>query len=173
MDQNNRIVLDGQFEMVIESNDHYYIKSKYDRACIVPYTVSADGLLSKVGIIETWNDEEKQTSMTLLTGYLSQDDETNLVGANRILFEITGNNIPEASKWMYLGSVYNSLTSDSPIRIYAVNVTNLEMESDVDKPELQKKFKLTDSSFVVQSDDLLFLGAFTRLFNFFYTNSLK
>jgi hypothetical protein len=110
--------------------------------------------------------------LTLLTGYFNQDDQTNLVGANRVFFELTGKNFTDASKWMYLGSVYNSLTSDSPIRIWAVNVTGLEMKES-SEPELQKRFKLMDTSLVVQTDDLLFLGAFTRLFNFFYTNSIK
>ena len=172
MDQNKRIVLEGEYEKVLEFNDHYYIQSKFDRVCIVPYTVSTDGLLSEIGVLETWNDEEKETSLTLLTGFLSQDDETNLVGANRVFFELTGQNFTDASKWMPLGAVYNSLTSDSPIRIYAVNVTGLEMKESTE-PELQKRFKLMDTSRVVQTDDLLFLAAFTRLFNFFYTNSLK
>lgn len=173
MDKEPRVVLDGEFEQVIERSNHYYVKSKFDRVCIVPYTVSSDGLLDKLGVVETWNEEERQKSLTLLSGYLNQDDETNLVGANRVLYEVTGKNLTDAAKWMYLGSVYNSLTSDSPIRIYAVNVTDVEMKEEVQDPELKNNFKLMDSSNVVQSDDLLFLGAFTRLFNFFYTNSLK
>lgn len=173
MNKEPRVVLDGEFEEVIERDDHYYVKSKFDRVCIVPYTVSGDGLLSEIGVVETWNDEEKQKSLTLVTGFLNQDDATNLVGANRVLYEVTGNNSPDASKWMYLGSVYNSLTSDSPIRIYGVNVTDSDLEEEVQNPELKRHFKLMESSRVVQSDDLLFLGAFTRLFNFFYTNSLK
>lgn len=173
MNKDPRVVLDGEFEKVIERDDHYYVQSKFDRVCIVPYSVSSDGLLSDIGVVETWNDEEKQKSLTLVTGYLNQDDETNLVGANRVLYEVTGNNLTDASKWMFLGSVYNSLTSDSPIRIYAVNVTGMDIKEETQKPELQRKFKLMESSKVVQTDDLLFLGAFTRLFNFFYTNSLK
>jgi hypothetical protein len=173
MNNEPRVVLDGEFEKVIERDDHYYVQSKFDRVCIVPYTVSSDGLLSDIGVVETWNEEEKQKSLTLVTGYLNQDDETNLVGANRVLYEITRNNLTDASKWMYLGSVYNSLTSDSPIKIYAVNVSDLDIKEEVQNPDLKKNFKLMESSRVVQSDDLLFLGAFTRLFNFFYTNSLK
>ena len=71
---------------------------------------------------------------------------------------------------MPLGAVFNSLTSDSPIRLYAVDITGLEFKEKVIDVETRKMFKLIDSSRVVQTDDLLFLGAFTRLFNFFYTN---
>ena len=173
MDTEKRIVLSGEFEDVLQFNDHYYIRSKFDRVCIVPYTTSDDGLLDKMGIVEVWNEEERETSLTLPTGYLNQDDGTNLVGANRILYEITGTNLTDASRWMPLGAVFNSLTSDSPIRIYAVDITGIEIQEDVMDKEAQNHFKLMDSSRVVQTDDLLFLGAFTRLFNFFYTNSLR
>lgn len=173
MDTEKRIVLEGEFEEVLHVNDHYYIRSKFDRVCIVPYTASDDGLLDQMGIVEVWNEEERETSMTLPTGYLSQDDATNLVGANRVLYEITGVNLTNAAKWMYLGAVFNSLTSDSPIRIYAVDITEIEIQDDVIDQETKNHFKLVDSSRVIQTDDLLFLGAFTRLFNFFYTNSLR
>ena len=173
MDTEKRVVLEGEFEEVLKLNDHYYIRSKFDRVCIVPYTTSDDGLLDQMGVVEVWNEEERETSLTLPSGLLSQDDETNLVGANRILYEITGTNLSNAAKWMPLGAVFNSLTSDSPIRLYAVDITGLEFKENVIDVETRKMFKLIDSSRVVQTDDLLFLGAFTRLFNFFYTNSLK
>lgn len=170
--EEKKIVLKGEFEDVIEFRNHYYIKSKKDRVCVIPYTI-LDGLLDKIGVIEIWNDEEKRSSLTLLTDYFSEDDETNLVGANRVFYNISGINISDASRWMYLGSLFNSLTSDSPIRVYAVDVSELEFEEDVINEEIKEKFKLIESSKVIQTDDILFLGAFTRLFNFFYTNSLK
>ena len=76
---------------------------------------------------------------------------------------------------MYLGSVYNNMTSDSPIKIYAVDITDVEVKTDeeVREKEDRKKFKMMDSSAVLQTDDILFLAAFARLFNFFYVNSLQ
>lgn len=172
MIKEKKVVLSNDFQEVIEWNDHYYIKSKFDRACVLPYTIS-DGLLDKIGVVELWNEEEKETTLTLLTDYFSKDDETNLVGANRILYSITGVNITDASRWMYLGSLFNSLSSDSPIKVYAVNVTDITIEENVLDIETRRNFKFLDSAKVTQTDDILFLGSFNRLFNFFYTNSIK
>lgn len=171
--EEKRVILEGKFEDVIEFQDHYYIKSKKDRVCVIPYTI-LDGLLDKIGVVEIWNDEEKEESLTLLSDYLNEDDETNLVGANRVFYNISGVNITDASRWMYLGSLFNSLTSDSPIRVYAVDVSDIEFEEGtVMNEEIKKKFKLLESARVTQTDDILFLGAFNRLFYFFYTNSIK
>jgi hypothetical protein len=172
MIKEKKVVLSNAFQEVIEWNDHYYIKSKFDRACILPYTIT-EGLLDKIGVVELWNEEERETTLTLLTDYLSKDDETNLVGANRILYGITGVNITDASRWMYLGSLFNSLSSDSPIKVYAVNVSDIDIKENVLDIERKRNFKFLDSARVTQTDDILFLGAFNRLFNFFYTNSLK
>lgn len=170
-----KIVLENDFEEVIEDKGHYYLRSKIDQICVLPYTISQDGLLDKIGIIEVWNDLEKKNIQTLLRGYLNEDDGTNLVGANRLLYQISGSNITEASRWMFLGTVFNSLASDSPLRIYAVDVSGVEVKGEqyVMNEEDRKRFRMMNSNQVAQSDDLLFLGAFTRLFNFFYTQSLK
>jgi len=172
MIKEKKVVLSNDFQEVIEWNDHYYIKSKFDRVCVLPYTI-VEGLLDKIGVVELWNEEERETTLTLLTDYFSKDDETNLVGANRILYAITGVNITDASRWMYLGSLFNSLSSDSPIKVYAVNVSDIEIKENVLDIETKRNFKFLDSARVTQTDDILFLGAFNRLFNFFYTNSLK
>jgi hypothetical protein len=172
MNKEKKIVLRGDFEDVIEFENHYYIQSKKDRVCVLPYTIN-EGLLDKIGVVEIWNDEEREKSLTLITDYLNADDETNLVGANRVFYSITGVNLTDASRWMYLGSLFNSLNSDSPIRVYCVNVTDIEIKEYVLDVETKKSFKFLDSARVTQTDDLLFLGAFNRLFNFFYTNSLK
>jgi len=172
MQNEEKIIIEGKFEDVIEFEDHYYLRSKKDWVCVLPYTISGEGLLDKIGIVEIWNQEERKISQTLLKDYLNEDDSTNLVGANRVLYEIAGVNLVDASKWMFLGSVFNSLTSDSPIRIYAVDITDVELKIDVMNEEERKKFHMVKSSEILQSDDLLFLGAFTRLFNFFYVQSL-
>jgi hypothetical protein len=167
-----KVVLSNDYQEIIEWNDHYYIRSKKDRVCVLPYTIN-DGLLDMIGVVEIWNDEERETSLTLMTDYLNKDDETNLVGANRIFYSITGVNITDASRWMYLGSLFNSMTSDSPLKIYGVNVSDIEIEENVLNIETRKNFKFIDSARVTQTDDILFLGAFNRLFNFFYTNSIR
>jgi hypothetical protein len=168
-----KIVHEGDYEDVIELDGHYYLLAKKDKICVLPYTISTEGLLDKIGIIEDWNFIEEEDVLTLINGYISTDDPTDLVAANRILFEITGVNITDAKEWMYLGSVYSNLTSDSPIKLYAVNITNLKIQEDVEEVGKRRKFKIMDSSRVIRSDEVLFLASFFRLFNFFYVQSLS
>lgn len=170
-----KIVLQGIYEDVIELNKHYYLLDKKDKICILPYTISTNGLLDKIGVIQDWNYLEEERVYTLINDYINEDDKTNIVAANRILFEIIGTNIESADLWAYLGSLYNNMSSDSPIKIYAVNISDIEIKADEDVEEKteRKKFKLFDSSKVIQTDDILFLAAFTRLWNFFYVSSLS
>lgn len=170
-----KLILEGSFEDVIQLNDHYYLVNKKDKICVLPYTISTNGLLDRIGVIEDWNYIEEERVLTLINDYISVDDSTDLVAANRILFEIIGTNVKGADLWMYLGSLYNNMTSDSPIKIYAVDITDVEIKADEDVEEEQerKRFKMLDSSKVIQTDDVLFLASYLRLFNYFYVNSLS
>jgi len=167
MIQEKKVVLESDLEQVYKDGDHYFIINKKDIVCVIPYTLDEGGLLDKIGVLEFFNDEERKTSLTLLKNYLSADDSTNLVGANRVLYEVSGINITEGARWMYLGALSVSMYSDSPVRVYAVNLSQMEFQDTVMDPETKKRFKMLDSREVAQSDDLLFLGAFARLFNFF------
>ena len=170
-----RLLYEGDFEDVIEYDNHFFIVNKKDKLCVLPYTISTQGLLDKIGTIEDWNYIEDEKVMTLLNDYISSDDANDLVAANRILYEIIGSNVENADHWMYLGSVFNSMTSDSPIKLYAVDISKVEVKADesVEEEEERKKFKLMDSSKVLQTDDVLFLASYLRLFSYFYTNSLN
>ncbi len=170
-----KTVLEGTFEDVIELDNHYYLVHKKDQICVLPYTISSEGLLDKIGVIEDWNYIEEEKALVLLNDYINTDDTSDLIAANRILFEIIGSNVKDANLWMYLGSVYNNMSSDSPIKLYAVNISNVEVKTDeeVEDKEDRKKFKMMDSSSVLQTDDILFLAAYLRLFQYFYVNSLK
>lgn len=161
------ILIKGEFEEVIKIDNHLYIKNSKEILCVLPYTISPEGLLDKVGVINIAEEYGKEKVSSLLTGYVNQDDPTNLVCANRILYEITGVNLTNAAKWMYLGKVNDSLSSVSSIRIYAVDITGIEIQKTVLDEDLKKRFELLDSSKLLHSSDLLFLGAFTRLFSFF------
>jgi len=177
MDRNieKKIIVEGEHEDVIEIHDHYYIVSKKHRITVLPYTIDSKGLLDKIGVIKDYNYVFEEFDYTLLNGYISQDDGTNLVAANRILHETTGLNITNADDWMYLGGLYNNLTSDSPIDLYCVDVTDKEIiASEKTEENIQKvKFKMIDCEFVVSSDDTLLLASYLRLFQYFYVNSLQ
>jgi len=170
-----KLVLEGTYENVLEIEDHFYLLNKKDRICVLPYTISANNLLDKIGVVEDFNYVEEEKILTLLNGYLYDDDKTDLVAANRILFEIIGTNVKSADDWMYLGTLFNNLSSDSLIKIYCVDISNVEIKADENVEEIteRKRFKLLDSSKVIQSDDVIFLASYTRLLQYFYINSLN
>lgn len=170
-----KVVLEGNYEDILEIDNHYYLLNKKDRLCVLPYTISSNGLLDKIGVLQDWNYVENEEVLTLINGYISTDDPTDLVAANRILFEVIGVNITDAKEWMYLGSVYSNLTSDSPIKLYCVDITNLKIQEqeNVEAENTRKKFRIMDSSKVIRSDEILFLASYFRLFNYFYVKSLE
>jgi len=170
-----KIVLTGKFEDVISIDDHYYIISKKHRVAVLPYTIDTRGLLDKVGVIKDFNYVFENYDYTLISGYINQDDGTNMVAANRVLYEVIGLNITNADDWMYLGGLYNTLTSDSPIDLYCVDLTDKEIKEteEIEENMNKKKFKMIDSSYVITSDDSLLLASYLRLFNYFYVNSLS
>jgi hypothetical protein len=178
MDQNINIekktIVEGKFEDVIEIQEHYYLVSKKHQVTVLPYTIDAKGLLDKVGVVKDYNYVFEEYDYTLINGYISQDDGTNLVAANRILYEAIGLNATNADDWMYLGGLYNNLTSDSAIDLYCVDLTGkgIVESEEVEENKNKMKFKMIDSSYVITSDDTLLLASYLRLFNYFYVNSL-
>lgn len=177
MDENleRKIVVEGQFEDVIEIKDHFYIISKKHRVTVLPYTIDSRGLLDKIGVVKDYNYVFEDYDYTLINGYISADDATDLVAANRVLFEVLDMNMSNADDWMYLGSLYNTLTSDSAISLYCVDVTDVPIKEteEVEQNQEKLKFKMIDSSKVITSDDTLLLASYMRLFNYFYINSLQ
>lgn len=172
---NRKVVLEGKFEDVISIDDHYYLISKKRKVAVLPYTIDTRGLLDKVGVVKDYNYIFENYDYTLISGYINQDDGTNLVTANRVLYDVIGMNFTNADDWMYLGGLYNTLTSDSPIYLYCVDLTQQELKEteEIEQTTNNKlKFKMIDSSFVITSDDTLLLASYLRLFNFFYINSL-
>ena len=169
-----KVIMEGKYEDVVQINEHYYLVSKKHRVTILPYTIDSKGLLDKVGVIKDYNYVFEEYDYTLINGYITQDDGTNLVAANRILYEAIGLDDPNADDWMYLGGLYNNLTSDSAIDLYCVDLTskNVKETEELEENKNKIKFKMIDSSNVITSDDTLLLAAYLRLFNYFYVNAL-
>jgi hypothetical protein len=167
------IVFNGKFEDVITINDHLYLVFKKHRIAIIPYIISDVNLLEKIGVIKDFNFENENYEYTLITGYPTTDDATDLVTANRILFSIIGFNIEDASKWIYLGKLYNNLTSDSPITLYGVNISGLNLDQNQEAEDNQKriKFQMLTPERVVNSSESTFLSSYLRLFQYFYSSA--
>ncbi len=167
-----KLIIQGEYEDVLEIDGHYYLQDKKDKVAVIPYTISSEGLIDKIGVVQDWNYIEEEEVLTLLNNYVSSDDSTDLVAANRILFETTKINVKSAKDWMYLGAVYSNLTSDSPIKLYAVDISSLKIQEEAEAIE-KKKFRLMNASSVIRTDEILFLAAYFRLFNVFYVKSLS
>lgn len=169
-----KTVLKGKYENIIQENDHYYIVDNFYKICVLPYTISTNGILGEVGVIKEFNPIDNIESYSLISGYINSDDPTNLVAANRILYEIIGSNVKNADEWMYLGKIDN-ISSGSKLIIYCVNITDVEINEseEVEENKKAKKFEMINSNKVVSSDDALFLASYLRLFNYFYVKNLK
>lgn len=169
---NKKIVLTGPFEDVIEKDKHLYIVHKLNTICVIPYTIASNGILDKIGVIKEQDLDEKGDHYKMIQGYMNADDPTNLVAANRLLFEIIGSNVKGADDWVYLGKISN--ISGGDVTLYAANVSdiNINKSEEVEEIKKAKQFELIRSNEVVSSDDALFLAAYLRLFNYFYVNSL-
>ena len=169
-----KTVLKGPYEDVISENNHFHIVHKVDKICVLPYTISEKGLLNQIGVIKEIDVLKEKENYVLINGYVSQDDPTNLVCANRLLFEIIGSNITQADSWMYLGKINNTISSNGII-IYCVNLTDVDIveSEEVEESKEAAKFDMIDANKVIVSDDALFLAGYMRLFNYFYVNSLK
>jgi hypothetical protein len=168
-----KLIAQGEYEDVFEIDGHFYLQDKKDKVAVIPYTISSEGLIDKIGVVQDWNYVEEEEVLTLLNNYVSSDDSTDLVAANRVLFETTKINVKSAKDWMYLGAVYSNLTSDSPIKLYAVDISNLRIQEEAEITPQKKKFKLMNASSVIRTDEILFLAAYFRLFNVFYVKSLS
>ena len=169
-----KIVLNGAFEVIIKENNHLYVVHKLDKICVLPYIISTEGILDKIGVIKELNILKEKNNYTLINGYISQDDPTNLVTANKILYEIIGSNVTNADDWEYLGIISNVLIGGNVI-IYGVNISNININQseEIEKVKKIKGFELLPANKVVSSDDALFLASYMRLFNHFYVNSLQ
>jgi len=169
-----KIVMKGMFEDVLKENNHLYLVHKLHKICVLPYTISTDGILDKIGVIKDLDVLSEKEVYTLINGYISQDDATNLVAANRLLFEVIGSNVKGADNWMYLGTLSN-ISIGGNVIIWGANISDIDINEAADVEETKKalKFEMIPANQVVASDDALFLASYMRLFNYFYVNSLK
>jgi hypothetical protein len=166
-----KTVMTGEFEDVVEIANHFFLVSKKNRVAVVPYTIDSKGLLDKIGVVKDYNYLTEEYNFTIINDYVTTDDGTNLVAANRILHNVTHLDMPNADKWMYLGELFNTLTSDSALEVYCVDLTNKNLK-ETEKSEAME-FEFLDSFTVITSDDTLLLSSYFRLFNYFYTNALR
>ena len=118
-----KIILESEFFKIIEKSGQIKINNNYTTVSVLPYTIS-NGVLDAIGVVKYENFCDNTKLATYLTSYRNASDSSCMITANRVLHECIGINITDASKWMFLGDIYNNI-SGTPIKLYCVDVTDL------------------------------------------------
>ena len=152
---------------------------KIPSVAVLPYTVDENRIVDKLGILKEYNQlRESSYADTLITGSIEVSDEDTLATAIRELLEEGGFDMKGDSleKWTYLGGFHDSKDSDRVIPTFAVDVTGKEQQpviGDGTPQEQKSKLEMVEVNQALQSNELLVLGSFLRLFNVMYQKSFK
>jgi 8-oxo-dGTP pyrophosphatase MutT (NUDIX family) len=163
---------------IIEIEGHEKIKMNRVSVAVMPYTVDEHGMIHNVGLLKEYNPlREGDYCHTLITGTIDYEDDTLLYTANRELQEEGGFEIPanETERWLYLGNFYPYKDSDRQVPTFAVDVTGLtagEVKGDGSKKEKLSQLEFIPSNDIMITEELLPLGAFLRLFNYYYLKTI-
>lgn len=169
----SKLIASNEFEEIVERDGRYFVKRKMDVVCVIPYTIEK-GMLEKVGVIKFSEKAFSHLPITLMSGEVNEDDGTNLVTANRILFENVATNVANANLWMYLGKIRDGLMDENGMSVYCVNVSDVKLNKPNELKRADKgEFALVGSNEIIATDDSVLLAAYLRLFQFFYINSLN
>lgn len=164
MDKNYKILVENDSKSVIEKNNEFNVISHYTEVAVLPYSINNSGILDKVGVIGYVNFYNNISHLTIPSSYRKNTDASCMITANRILYEYTNVNIDNASKWMYLGDIYNKY-SGTPIKVYCVDISDCNA---IKKSELN----MIDIGTAITSDDSLLLASYLRLFKLYYTQDV-
>lgn len=168
----NKVIAESNTDRVIESNGKFYITHKIRSICVLPYDIS-NGIIDRIGVISI----DKRVSTTLmynmLTGPVTTDDDTDLVSANRILFNSTGINEPNANRWMYLGMIKLGMLDTEGTSLYAVNISGKPEGTGLISNDGIGRYALVKANDIISTDDAVLLASYLRLFQFFYINSIN
>lgn len=169
----NKLILSNEYEDIIERDGRFLVRRKMDVVGVIPYTIK-NSLLEKIGVIKFLDKNLSHLEYRLMSGEVNNDDGTNLVTANRILFENVSTNVADAKLWMYLGRIRDGMLDVNGISLYCVNVSAIKLNDSVElNKDKRIKFELVDSNDIISSDDSVLLASHLRLFQFLYINSLN
>ena len=140
------------------------IKPLFTNVVVMPFTSDDQGLPLAVGVLKEPNPfREDGHHISLVTGTTDDEDGDLLSTAQRELYEETGLNVPDISKWYYLGSVTSSKFVDHEQPCFAVDVTGVNKEepkTDGSEMEQSAEFKFIAANDVVKAKDIFIPEAF-------------
>jgi len=154
----------------LECGDFTGIKPLFTNVVVMPFTSDDQGLPLSIGVLREPNPfREGGINVSLVTGCTEDEDGDLLSTAQRELYEETGLNVPDISKWYYLGSVTSSKFVDHEQPCFAVDVTGVVRETpktDGTAKESQAEFKFIPANDVVKAKDIFIPGLFLKLFKY-------
>jgi 8-oxo-dGTP pyrophosphatase MutT (NUDIX family) len=146
------------------------IKPLFTNVIVMPFTSDGDGLPLTLGVLKEPNPfREGGFDITLVTGCTDDEDGDLLSTAKRELLEETGFDIPDNSKWYYLGSVTSSKFVDHEQPCFAVDVTGSERgtpKTDGSDQEKNAEFNFIIANDAVKAKDIFISGLFLKLFKY-------
>jgi 8-oxo-dGTP pyrophosphatase MutT (NUDIX family) len=146
------------------------IKPLFTNVVVMPFTSDDQGLPLSVGVLKEPNPfREDGHHISIVTGTTDDEDGDLLSTAQRELYEETGLNVPDISKWYYLGSVTSSKFVDHEQPCFAVDVTGVKKEdpkTDGSEMEQSAEFKFIAANDVVKAKDIFIPGLFLKLFKY-------
>lgn len=161
-----RTLIENNSHSIIENVEDKELKviSLYTEIAVMPYSIDDSGLLDSVGVVGYTNFYDDTSHLTLLKGFRKDSESSNMITANRLIFDSFGVNITQAEKWMFLGDIYSE-SSGTPIKLYCVNISNNEDLKSED-------FKMVTVNTAITSDDSLLLSSYLRLFKLYYMQGI-
>jgi len=172
--ETTKILFETKRFNVVETIDKVGIEFKKLTVGVLPYTIDNE-ILSSVGVLNEYNSfREDNYSKTIITGTVDPEDSTLLQTAIRELHEEGGIKCKDVDRWIFLGSLRLSKSSNEYCHVFAADVTGLEIskaKGDGSIQEEKSKFELTTINDAILTDESLFLASYLRLFDFFYQKS--
>ena len=175
----HKILHTDKYFDVVEVNGQRGFKTKSMSIAVMPFTVDENDQIHSVGFLKEYNPfREGNYALTIITGTVENEDDDLIDTAIRELDEEGGIVCPseEKKRFIYLGNFYPYKDSDRMVPTFAVDVTGLEInkaEGDGSKVEELSTFHMMPVNEGIATDELLPLGAFLRLFNYFYMRTLQ
>lgn len=155
---------------VIEIDGMTGIRSTSDSVIILPFVTDDQGLPLMLGVLKERNPfREGGYSVTLISGTSDDEDPDFLETAKRELKEESGFDVPDSSKWCFLGTVTASKIVDAEHPCFAVDVTGInrgEAITDGSEQERLSEFIFIPANDVVKSKDVFIPAIFLKLFKF-------
>jgi 8-oxo-dGTP pyrophosphatase MutT (NUDIX family) len=167
---NNKIFFENESFKVEERDGMLGIIPLFTNVVILPFLSDEQGLPLSVGVLEEPNPfRDGGLSVCLITGTSEEEDPDLLSTAKRELLEESGFDVPDNSKWYYLGSVTSSKFVDHEQPCFAVDVTGIqkgEPQPDENEKEQNMEFKFISANDVVKAKDIFIPGLFLKLFKY-------